>query len=312
MTWVLAAAGIYNLLWAASVALKPEWLFERLGLAPVNYIEVWQGLAMIIGVLGVGYLAAATNPSRHWPVVLVGLLTKLFACVGFLRAALEGRWPWSVGWGVLLNDAIWLFPFALILAKAYALRQVVVRKISPAVQEMALRSRTNKGSNLLEMSKRQPILLVFLRHFGCPFCRETLSDLSKQRREIESTGTQIVLVHLSPDQQAHDVFLFYGLSDLPRVSDKGELLYRAFGLGHGNLLNLFGPTALWRFFADGIFVRHGMGWILGDMFQMPGIFLVFQGHIVRSFLHQSVADRPNYRRMVQLGLDESSDEAVAS
>jgi hypothetical protein len=50
---------------------------------------------------------------------------------------------------------------------------------------------------------------------------------------------------------------------------------------------------------------------MSDGFQMPGIFVIFQGHIVHSFLHQSVADRPNYRRMVQLDVEDSGD-AVAS
>jgi peroxiredoxin len=138
-------------------------------------------------------------------------------------------------------DFLWAAPFSLILLKAYASRRGVLRKVSPAVQEMALRSRTNKGFTLLEMSTQQPILAVFLRHFGCPLCRETLSDLSKQRKELERIGTQIVLIHMSSDQRAHDVFLFYGLADLPRVTDSSKLLYRAFGLRHGGLLDLFGP-----------------------------------------------------------------------
>jgi peroxiredoxin len=262
--------------------------------------------------LGLGFLIAATNPLRHWPVVLLGFLTKGCAVIGFLRAARAGRWPWTFGWNSFFGDFVWLAPFFLILLKAYAARRGVLRKVSPTVQEMALRSRTNKGLTLLEMSAHQPILVVFLRQLGCPFCRETLSDLSKQRKDLERTGTQIVLIHMSADQRAHDVFLFFGLADLPRVTDNNKLLYRAFGLRRAGLLDLFGPTVVWRFFADGIFAHHGLGRSLGDGFQMPGIFVIFQGHIVRSFLHQSVADRPNYRRMVQMGVEDSSGDAVAS
>jgi peroxiredoxin len=310
MSRVLLIAGVYNLAWGTSVVLWPALEFQVLGMPTPNYIEIWQCLGMVIGVFGVGYLIAATDPLRHWPIVFVGSLGKVCGPLGFVHAAASGRLPWSFGWSLLFNDLIWWVPFAIVLYKAYELRQGVVRQSSPEVQEMALRNRTNKGSTMLEMSRRQPMLVVFLRHFGCAFCRETLSDLSRQRKDIEATGTQIVLVHMVSDQQAHDVFHFYGLSDLPRVSDDNRVLYRAFGLGRGGLLNLVGPSAMWRFMEAAVFERHGFGWIVGDGFQMPGIFVIFQGQILRSFLHQSVADRPNYRRMVQMGMDDGS--AVAS
>ncbi len=311
MLWVMIAAGLYSLLWGVCITLWPSLLIHSFATTPDPF-EHWRGAGMIAGVLGVGYLAAAANPRRHWPIVLVGLLTKIGVLVVFLHAVAVGQLPWSFNWNIFFTDIIWLIPFFLILVKAYALRQGVIRQISPAVQEMALRSRTNKGLTLLEMSKRQPILLVFLRQFGCSFCRETLSDLSKQRKAIEGTGTQIVLIHMAADQKAHDVFQFYGLSDLPRISDNNRLVYRAFGIGRGGLLKLFGPSATWRFIFASVFIRHGVGWVVGDAFQMPGIFLIFQGLIVRSFLHRSVADRPNYVRMAQLGIDDGSGNAVAS
>ena len=52
---------------------------------------------MIFGVYGVGYAVAATAPLRHWPIVLVGLLGKLFGPVGFIAAALGDKLPWTAG-----------------------------------------------------------------------------------------------------------------------------------------------------------------------------------------------------------------------
>ena len=34
----------------------------------------------------------------------------------------------------------------------------------------------------------------------------------------------------------------------------------------------------------------------GDGFQMPGVFLIYHGEVLRSYRHQSVADRPHYTR----------------
>ena len=46
--------------------------------------------------------------------------------------------------------------------------------------------RTESGRTLLELVDESPLLLIFLRHFGCSFCRQTLDDVSKIRDEIEA------------------------------------------------------------------------------------------------------------------------------
>jgi small multidrug resistance pump len=118
MTWTLLAAAAYNVAWGTFVAVFPLDLFRWLGMAPPNYPEIWQCVGMIVGVYGVGYAAAARDPVRHWPIVLVGLLGKLLGPLGFLAAALHGRLPWSFGWINMLNDLIWWIPFTLILVHA--------------------------------------------------------------------------------------------------------------------------------------------------------------------------------------------------
>jgi hypothetical protein len=74
---------------------------------------------MIVGVYGIGYLAAAANPLRHWPIVLVGLLGKIFGPIGFLGAALRDEIPWSFGWTIIGNDLVWWIPFGMIIARAF-------------------------------------------------------------------------------------------------------------------------------------------------------------------------------------------------
>ncbi|MBK9213569.1 MAG: hypothetical protein IPO14_11630 [Saprospiraceae bacterium] len=41
--------------------------------------------------------------------------------------------------------------------------------------------KTNKGNKLYELSMQHGVLVVFLRHFGCAFCREALHELSEQK-----------------------------------------------------------------------------------------------------------------------------------
>jgi hypothetical protein len=118
MRLTLLAAGSYNLLWGTLIVLFPTALFRWAQMELPRYPEIWQCVGMIVGVYGVGYLIAAGNPLRHWPIVLVGLLGKIFGPIGFLTSALNGDLPWSWGVTIITNDLIWWIPFALILYRA--------------------------------------------------------------------------------------------------------------------------------------------------------------------------------------------------
>jgi len=119
MAAVLVAAGIYNLVWGAVAIIAPAWCFRIVGMEAPNYPELWQCIGMIVGVYGIGYLAAATDPLRHWPIVLVGLLGKILGPIGFAGALVSGRFPWAFGWNIVTNDLVWWIPFAAILWTAW-------------------------------------------------------------------------------------------------------------------------------------------------------------------------------------------------
>jgi peroxiredoxin len=299
-TWmrtVLLAAAAYNLAWGAFVVLFPLAPFQWAGLLEPSYPELWQCIGMIVGVYGVAYAIAAFDPFRHWPVVLAGLLGKILGPIGFLNAASHGRLPWQSGWIIVFNDLIWWIPFGLILYGAHHSYVCRRRCLAPEVLKFALRTKTQGGATIEQLSRTSPVLLVFLRQAGCIFCREALADIAEQRRGIEATGSRVVLVHMSEEPDAATLFRRYGLGDVPRISDTHQCLYRAFGLGRGGFAKLFGPKVWWRGFKAGILKRHGIARRLqGDGLQMPGVFLIYHGEVLRSYRHQSVADRPHYTR----------------
>lgn len=119
MKLTLVLAGIYNLLWGGWVVLWPHAAFSLIEMDPPRYPEIWQCVGMVVGVYGIGYLLAARDPCRHWPIVLVGLLGKIFGPIGFLQAAAAGTLPWIAGLTILTNDLIWWVPFTIILWRAY-------------------------------------------------------------------------------------------------------------------------------------------------------------------------------------------------
>ncbi|MBL8829422.1 MAG: hypothetical protein JNM18_20730 [Planctomycetaceae bacterium] len=115
----LMAAAIYNLAWGAFVVVSPLTMFQWADMTPPNYVSLWQCIGMIVGVYGIGYAIAAFDPVRHWPIVLVGLLGKVFGPIGFLLSASRGELPWHAGGTILTNDLIWWIPFVNLLIHAW-------------------------------------------------------------------------------------------------------------------------------------------------------------------------------------------------
>ena len=119
MSWVLKAAAFYNIIWGAWCVLIPQHFFEVVGLEPINHPMIWQGMGMVIGVYGVGYFIASYDPIKHWAIVVVGLLGKLFGPIGFIFNYLTGQVGINFGYTLITNDLIWWVPFFLILKLAY-------------------------------------------------------------------------------------------------------------------------------------------------------------------------------------------------
>lgn len=158
---------------------------------------------------------------------------------------------------------------------------------------------TNTGVTLHEISFQQPIMLVFLRQFGCTFCREALSDISKKRKTIEELGMRLVFVHMTDNEIADRYFQRYELQNAIHISDPNCTYYAAFGLVKNTITQLFGLQFFIRGFQAAVVEGHVPGPSLGDDFQMPGVFIIQDGEIRESFIHKLAYDRPDYLKLAQ-------------
>jgi len=295
MSRVMVAAGIYNLLWGSLAILAPAVSLRFGGLPSDNVVlPIWQCLGMVIGVYGVGYWISARDPFRHWLIIFVGLLGKVLGPIGYVVAVTRGELPVEGMRTLLTNDLIWWVPFSVILWKAALWHDGQTE--SPQTEGIdPLRTLIGStGKSLFQLSQASPVLVVFLRHSGCTFCREALADLGTKRAAIEASGTRIALVHLSTEADIAPFAAKYGVADLPRFADPGRQLYREFDLAPGGVTQLLGLKVWGRGIVAALKSGHGFGGIKESMFQMPGTFLIENGKILRAFRHQSAADRPDY------------------
>ncbi len=167
--------------------------------------------------------------------------------------------------------------------------------ISPtAIADLLNEKMTSSGSDLATLSNLHPILVVFLRHAGCTFCRQAVADVAKVRQGIEANGVQIVFVHLGNPHATAMLLARHGFQNMETIHDTDQRLYEAFGLKRGTLAQVASPRVIWRGICACLFEGHGVGKPEGDVLQLPGVFLLDKCEVAKSFRHRTAADRPDY------------------
>jgi hypothetical protein len=157
--------------------------------------------------------------------------------------------------------------------------------------------KTNNGRGVIDMSLEKPVFLIFLRHFGCIFCREGLAEIADAKKRLFRKGVEIVFFHMSDNKTADEYFEHFDLSDTEHVADPDCTIYQKFGLAKGNFNQLFGLKNWIRGFNA---TMHGTSFSLkqiGDAFQMPGVFVLCNGEVKGSYIHELASDKPNYETL---------------
>ena len=167
-------------------------------------------------------------------------------------------------------------------------------------QDTLMEMKANNGENLLAISMRKPVLLFFLRHFGCVFCKEALTELGQKKKELNDLGIELVFVHMSVDSVAKKYFEKYDLDNAIHISDVDQHYYKEFGLAKGTFSQLYGLQTWFRgFSANNRQHKLELAKALGDSTQMPGIFMIDKGEIKDSYVHKRASDKPDYIKLTE-------------
>lgn len=296
---ILLASGLCGIVWGIIAIIYAQNWFDNLG-----HAELFQAMGLYELALGIAYLMASNNPLRNWQIVLIGFIIKITLTLGYLYYSLVKVEPDFIFQMILITDLVWILPFALVLYNAYIHDQLLDNEMI-GLQAASLNSimhtmDTNKQNNLYKLSEQQPVLLVFLRHFGCSFCRDTLMRIGELRKGIEDKQIKIVLVNMYDNATAEDNLKEYNLADLDYIADEESILYKTFKLRRATFSQIFGIKVFIKmlkiFFIKGTFSSLTEQ---ADTFQMPGIFLVKNGNIIQQYNYTSIADTPPILEIIE-------------
>lgn len=158
------------------------------------------------------------------------------------------------------------------------------------------------GANLVAGPLRSQLasgdtLLVFLRHFGCMFCRETVSEL-RACSEADPAYPRVLFFFMGSPREGRGFMQRYWPT-ARAVSDPEKRFYAAFGIERGSLMQMFGP-AVWRARRRAEASGHENGERVGDIWMLPGVFLVRDDLILWAHAPRHAGDHPEFRRVRDL------------
>jgi thiol-disulfide isomerase/thioredoxin len=189
----------------------------------------------------------------------------------------------------------WLFSFKLSFSDLWGTMFLMEKTQFEAFLESEISSHDLKVRDYIEDSN--VLMVIFLRHFGCTYCRKTLATYKEFSEAYKDKMFSPLFIHMSSTNEGTKMLENYGLGGVAHISDPNQELYKLFSLDRGSLLQHFGPTVLKKGLKD-LFV-HGVGGIKGDGFQMPGVFMINKNGVISSYRHSTVADDVNFEKLAQ-------------
>src|ERR1700743_150326 len=112
--YIMLSAAAYNLFWSAVISLHPQLIL--FGNPPATFtLILLKCIGMLVGVYGIAYYYASTNPTKYWPLIFVGFIGKVLGPIGSAYYVATSQLTPNFLWVNVYNDLIWLFPFGWIL-----------------------------------------------------------------------------------------------------------------------------------------------------------------------------------------------------
>ena len=172
-----------------------------------------------------------------------------------------------------------------------------MREIPDDVLDLPVAGANLVPGRLRDQLDARPTLLVFLRHFGCLFCRETVAELravSERDREFPP-----VLFFTQGSGIELRAFLRRDWPAARAIADPEQRFYAAFGVDRMSPFGMLRP-ALWSAQRRAQQKGFDRGERSGDVWRMPGVFLVRGAQVLWSHEFRHAGDHPEWDRIPAL------------
>jgi peroxiredoxin len=141
--------------------------------------------------------------------------------------------------------------------------------------------------------RRGPLVVMFMRHFGCAFCREHLIKMGRAQKDFEASGAEIVAIFQYSAEATRD-FCASRKVQFDCLGDPLREAYAEVEVGRGGRDQVLGRKIARKYLKTIVRSRVVGSIDKGDdMLQLPGTFVVGKdGRVVFAHYAVSSADNP--------------------
>jgi peroxiredoxin len=127
-----------------------------------------------------------------------------------------------------------------------------VSKSASAAPDARLTSQTGELVSLSDYWSESPAVVVFVRNFGCAFCKQQVIELRDHFEEFSRAGARVVCVAMGSYKVARGFQILYELPfDILSCGDD-PFPYRAFGLTRLTVRDIFQLRVIGRLFVSAL------------------------------------------------------------
>jgi peroxiredoxin len=159
-----------------------------------------------------------------------------------------------------------------------------------ALAEIVLPDQDGRSIRLRDLWREGPAVLVWLRQFGCPFCRAYAVELDRARSRFTDAGARLVLIGQGTPEDARR-FRSHLRLGLPILTDADRVTYLWAGTKLAALDELIGPIVVGRALARMARQRVLIGHNTADEAQLGGSVVVTpDGRIAFAHISNDASD----------------------
>jgi len=283
-TKILSLIAIYYLFTALALFFCPKLILGLAGIAPLGaeFLILAFGAVMLALAFGAGM--ACFFPGALFGITSLLFMANLFDLLVVLRSVQLGSLPIYSGIFFLLLDLFWVLALAWVLYQYYCERTKINNQAGDISSlDFALRLKPlDSNLSLAELSEKAKLLLIYVRHSGCTFCRAHLAEIAKEHELILKQGAVVVIAGLSSADDLKELLRSYPINGAMVLSDPDRILARALGARRASLFQLFGPKELWSALVRGALFKYGIGRVSSDPLQLGGTFVIHRAKVIFS------------------------------
>ncbi|MBV8194094.1 MAG: AhpC/TSA family protein [Candidatus Dormibacteraeota bacterium] len=166
-----------------------------------------------------------------------------------------------------------------------------------ALSEAAVLDADGGRFRLGDLWQDRPAVVVWLRHFGCVYCREQAGEFTAAAAELDSAGVRLAFVGNGTPRAAR-WFRDRFTRGATVVTDPKLVSYRIIGARRG-VFNTLGPHT-WRHGLRALRRGARQGAVRGDPFQQGGVIVVApDGRVAFEHISRAAGDHPDSVEVVE-------------